>query len=215
MFNLGSPRAAEDWDGEATHHDNNERMSTEILDRIKGKPKRSVEQVKSRLEGRQEQSRQDDGRPEGRQENGIPEGRQENGRPGGRQEQGRLELGESEGRLGQISKSPSPQTAGSRASKPAAISVSELEKELTNNNNKKTETNSVNINNHNSSLTIDEVSAVARDMKKILSDGQKSSAGQHTKGDQDAELTMDHVKNLLEKLDDEVRLLFIAAQAHA
>ena len=55
-------------------------------------------------------------------------------------------------------------------------------------------------------LTMEDVHAAANGMQKILTAGQ-TQRGRHPNVDEDADHNIDHIKNLIEKLDDEVSSL--------
>ena len=95
-------------------------------------------------------------------------------------------------------------------SKSAPISVSELEKQLLSGNDSgKKSVNTVNSNNIDD-LTIDDVKSVAHDMRKILAESHMARTVPQGNDDEEADLNMDHIKSLIDKLDDEVICMFIS-----
>ena len=57
-------------------------------------------------------------------------------------------------------------------------------------------------------LTMDDVRSVADGMQKILAAGQ-SQRGRRAHDDEDADHNIDHIRNLIDNLDDEVSILLI------
>ena len=105
-------------------------------------------------------------------------------------------------------KPPSPQSVP-ETSKPVAISVSDLEKQLTNNT--RADSQNVNIpkqNNENIPTTTTTTNDVMTEISKILGKTPGEKLAEEKNAD-DADLSMDHIKSLLDKLDDDVRCLFV------
>ena len=101
--------------------------------------------------------------------------------------------------------SPLPEAEDSKS---APISVSELEKQLLSGNDSgKKSVNTVNSNNIDD-LTIDDVKSVAHDMRKILAESHMARTVPQGNDDEEADLNMDHIKSLIDKLDDEVICMF-------
>ena len=101
--------------------------------------------------------------------------------------------------------SPLPEAEDSKS---VPISVSELEKQLlSGNDGGQKSVNTVNSNNVDD-LTIDDVKSVAHDMRKILAESHMARTVPHRNDDEEADLNMDHIKSLIDKLDDEVICLF-------
>ncbi len=105
-------------------------------------------------------------------------------------------------------KPPSPQSVP-ETSKPVAISVSDLEKQLTNNT--RADSQNVNIpkqNIDNIPTTTTTTNDVMTEISKILGKTPGEKLAEEKNAD-DADLSMDHIKSLLDKLDDDVRCLFV------